>query len=101
MTTGFRHPEGPVAPDKILTPEEQARQRLAIGLQNPNTVVQAGAQARAVDNVFDYSKKPKDPTPESKDAYDRATESILKYIKVTEAASTAVDETVGEQEKLK
>jgi hypothetical protein len=38
---------------------------------------------------------------EAKDAYDRAEESLLKYIKTTEAAADAVGKSASEQEKLK
>src|SRR5581483_7386625 len=34
-------------------------------------------------------------------AYDRATESLLKYIKTTQAAAETMDKSVAEQEKAK
>ncbi|WP_052435644.1 hypothetical protein [Bradyrhizobium japonicum] len=55
--------------------------------------------AEAMNRKFDSSKAPQ--TDEGKDAYDRATESILKYIEVTKAAAETVGLSVAEQEKAK
>jgi hypothetical protein len=80
-----------------------ARQRLGSGLQNPANVSSSTDQINSIQNkVFpDVSKNPVAPVKEQKDAYDRAEESVLKYIETTKAASLAVSDAAGEQEKFK
>jgi len=79
-----------------------ARQRLASGLSNPANVAAATDQLNGIQNkVFpDVSKDPNAAKPDTS-AYDRATESVLKYIETTKAASLAVSDAAGEQEKFK
>lgn len=105
VTTGYKQPEGPVAPGNILTPDQQARAALTTGLQNPNTVRLAGTQTLSASDLLrkDKSKSKLADTPDAPDtaSWDRARDSILKYIEVTKAASLSVDATAGEQEKLK
>lgn len=96
--------EGPIqeTPEQALARGTSA---LRTGLQNRNTVSQARDQTLAASDRLrpDKSKStlPDEPDPEKKDAFDRAEESLLKYIEVTKAAATSIDLTVGEQEKLK
>lgn len=55
--------------------------------------------AEGLNRKFDTSKPP--PVAEEASAYDRATESILKYIEVTKASAATVGLSVAEQEKAK
>jgi len=57
--------------------------------------------AEGLNRQFDSSRNPIKTVQETASAYDRATESVLKYIKVTEAAAESVGKTVAEQEKAK
>jgi hypothetical protein len=54
--------------------------------------------AEAMSRHFDVSKAPVDDV---RGAYDRATESVLKYIEVTKASAQTVGLSVAEQEKAK
>jgi hypothetical protein len=80
-----------------------ARQRLASGLQNPANVSAATDQINSIQNKLfaDRSKDPAKVTAPDTSAYDRATESVLKYIETTKAASLAVSDAAAEQEKFK
>jgi hypothetical protein len=80
-----------------------ARQKLGSGLQNPANVSSATDQMNAIQNkVFpDTSKNPTKDITDTKDAYDRAEESVLKYIETTKAASLTVSDAAAEQEKFK
>jgi len=79
-----------------------ARQRLASGLSNPANVNAATDQINGIQNKLfpDVSKDPNAAKPDTS-AYDRATESVLKYIETTKAAALAVSDAAGEQEKFK
>lgn len=68
--------------DALLT---DARKRLAEGLNRK----------------FDTSQDPAKVTAPDTSAYDRAEESLLKYVETTKAASLAVSDAAGEQEKFK
>ncbi|SDE12338.1 hypothetical protein SAMN05216337_102064 [Bradyrhizobium brasilense] len=84
-------------------PMDVARALLASRLGNPTNI--ANAQRDAVSTAYrvrkDTSKVPGDEDGPDASAYDRATESLLKYIEVTKAASLSVDAGAAEQEKLK
>jgi hypothetical protein len=75
---------------------------LRTGLQNPNSVAQAGSQTLAASDVLrrDKSHASAQDAP-STEGWDRATDSLRKYIEVTNAASLSVDAGVNEQEKFK
>lgn len=79
-----------------------ARTKLGSGMQNPANISAATDQVNAIQNkVFpDVSKDP-NKTPVDTSAYDRAAGSITKYIETTKAASLAVSDAAGEQEKFK
>jgi hypothetical protein len=72
-------------------------------VQNPANVNAASDQINGIQNKLfpDVSKNPTKDIKETKDAYDRAEESVLKYIETTKAASLAVSDAAGEQEKFK
>lgn len=90
-------------PTENLDPMEAARSRLAIGLQNPANIQSAADQVNAIQNSLfkDTSKDPAKKIGETASAYDRATESVLKYIEVTKAEAATVGLSVAEQEKAK
>lgn len=92
--------QGPL--DSSNSAMDNARARLRSGLSQPTQVANARSETNFVhDSVIrDRSGNPDKDVPDAS-AYDRATESINKYIQVTTAASTAVDATRGEQEKLR
>lgn len=83
--------------------ELDARNRLAAGLRNPATVAAARDQGMSLYSSFykDASKDPAKKTDDTTAAYDRATESLLKYIKTTEAAAQTVEQSVYAQEHAK
>lgn len=93
--------EGPQqeTPDQALA---RATANLRTGLQNKNTVDQAGKQTLSASDKLrpDKSKAGLPDAPDTA-SWDRAVDAIEKYIKVTEAASLTVDATAGEQERLK
>jgi hypothetical protein len=66
-----------------------ARQRLAAGLN------------RNFDTSKPTTSDPNKPDPASTSAYDTATAVVQKYIETTKAASLAVSDAAGEQEKFK
>ena len=74
------------------------------GLNNPANVSRAKDYSNTIldkvrtDNSFDPDKK---KIGDDTAAYDRATESILKYIETAKAAAGAVSDAAGEQEKFK
>ncbi len=81
-----------------------ARQRLGSGLSNPGNIAAATDQVNTIQNkVFpDVSKDPsKKAVEDTTSAYDRAEESVLKYIETTKAASLSVSDAAAEQEKFK
>ncbi|WP_316234671.1 hypothetical protein [Bradyrhizobium sp. SZCCHNR1020] len=80
----------------------QARQQLGAQLYNPNNVTNAMRAATAVESRVrgDTSIDPK-KIDDTTNAYDRATESLLKYIATTNAAAETVGKGVAEQEKAK
>ena len=88
--------------NSVKSPLDRATDRLRSGLSQPTQVANARTKTNFVqDKVWrDQSGDPNKQQPNSS-AYDRATDAINKYIQVTTAASTAVDATAGEQEKLK
>jgi hypothetical protein len=93
--------EGPQqeTPDQALS---RATANLRTGLQNKNTVDQAGRQTlSASDKLRPDKSHAAAPDEEDNAAYERATEQLLKYIKVTDAAALSVDAGAGAQERLK
>lgn len=85
-----------------------ARKRLATGLMTPGALDQAAMQANSVQYGVrkDASKDPAEKSAqkaaeEAAGAYDRATESLLKYIATTEAAAQTVGRTAAEIERAK
>lgn len=91
-------------PDPAEAALAAARQKLGSGLQNPANVGAATDQINSIQTkVFpDVSKDPGAKAVEdSTAAYDRAEESILKYIETTKAAALTVSDAAGEQEKFK
>lgn len=57
--------------------------------------------AEGMNRKFDISTAPKPAVAETISAYERATDVVEKYIKVTDAAAASVGKSVGEQEKAK
>jgi hypothetical protein len=93
-----------LAPSPAQDALSAARSSLGAGLGNPANSNAARDQANAIQNAIfkDTSKNPADKsTGPDTAAYDRATESILKYIEVTKAASLSVSDAASEQEKFK
>lgn len=82
--------------------QDSARARLGSGLRNPNAVAAARDYANSVyDSVRKDTSKAPSSVGETITAYDRATESVLKYIEVTKASAATVGQSVAEQEKAK
>jgi hypothetical protein len=79
-----------------------ARQRLSSALPNSANIDAARDQANAISNKMrpDKSGDPK-TIDDTAGAYDRATESLLKYIATTNAAAESVGKSVAEQERAK
>lgn len=103
LTTGYKQPEGPVG--QAVDPMDTARQRLINGLKNPSTVDAARDQVNNIQNsVFkDKSKDPNAKKPDAPDtsSYDRATESLRKYVETSNAAASSIDLTADAQERFK
>lgn len=81
-----------------------ARQQLAAQMNNPANLMRARDETNAVQNaVFkDRSGDPdKKAVEETISAYDRAEESLLKYIEVTKASASAVGQSAAEQERAR
>lgn len=93
--------EGPQqeTPDQAYA---RAQAQLRVGMQNPNAVTQSTVQTNSLSIQLrrDTSKSGL-PDAETKDAFDRAEESLRKYIETTNAASLSIDATAGAQERLK
>ena len=72
-------------------------------MRNRNNLTSAASLATSIESrVFgDTSKDPAKQVDEVTAAYDRATESILKYIETTNASAQSVGSSVAEQEKLR
>lgn len=108
------YPGGGTAPQfgpDYISPQDFAKQqrdaadqKLRTGLANSNNVAAARDQTNEIyGKVFRDVSKPigtKTDAPDTS-AYDRATESVLKYIEVTKAASLSVSDAAAEQEKFK
>jgi hypothetical protein len=105
---------GKTAPYLSLMPPVAAGAATIGALSTPNDVDQQDAQrqalladarkrlAEAMNRRFDTSTPPPDKAlGNTASAYDRATESVLKYIEVTNAAAGTVGKSVAEQEKAK
>ncbi len=88
-----------------VDPMEDARKRLGTALQTPGVQQSQMTLTRSVQTAVrgDTSIDPASikNVKEVKDAYDRAEESLLKYIETTKAAADAVGKGVYEQERLK
>lgn len=90
--------------DAAGSEQSRAIDRLRSGLAQPNQINRGGADLSAIYSSI-RGDKSKDPaakdTGADTSAYDRATESVLKYIEVTKAASLTVGDGAAEQEKFK
>jgi len=91
-----------LAPAQQPSALDEARARLGTQLYNRNNIADSlSATVNAQSRVRqDTSVNPK-TVDDTKDAYDRATESLQKYIATTNAAADTVGKSVAEQEKAK
>src|SRR5262249_10821103 len=91
---------GPAAPADALS---QAQQQLGAQMRNRNNLTNAAGLATSIESrVFgDTSRDPAKQVDEVTAAYDRATESVLKYIETTNASAQSAGSSVAEQEKLR
>lgn len=89
--------------DSAGSAQDRALSALRSGLSQPTQVKNAFSSTKTLSDQLrpDQSKDPAKTVDDSTAAYDRATESVLKYIKVTEAASKTVSDSVAEQEKYR
>lgn len=89
--------------DSAGSAQDRALSALRSGLSQPTQVKNAFSSTKTLSDQLrpDQSKDPAKTLDASTGAYDRATESVLKYIKVTEAAADSVGKTIAEQEKAK
>jgi hypothetical protein len=90
----------PASPADALS---QAQQQLVAQMRSRNNLTNAAGLATSIESrVFgDTSKDPAKQVDEVTAAYDRATESIRKYIETTNASAQSVGSSVAEQEKLR
>lgn len=92
---------GPNGPTDPMT---DARARLAARLQSPDAMSAArGQMEEAYNRVHrvDTSHAPDKHMEETISAYERASDAVEKYIKMTDAATASVGKGVAEQERLK
>lgn len=89
--------------DNVGTTYDFAKRRLAAQLAQKNQVQRGVDELNALYSSIrgDKSKDPAKNVTETASAYDRATESVLKYIEVTKAEAATVGLSVAEQEKAK
>lgn len=101
MSSGYRVPEGPIYTD----PKTFATDQLRAGLQNPNAVAQGRDQTNNLYNSIlgdkSFNPEKKKQIDDVKDALERATDSVEKYILTTEASARSVGAGVAAQEKAK
>jgi hypothetical protein len=90
----------PAAPQDALS---QAQARLGAQLLNRNNITNAAQLSTGIESrvLGDTSKDPAKQADEVTAAYDRATESVRKYIETTNASAQSVGGSVAEQEKLR
>lgn len=106
LATGYKEAQGPAYIDPAAQMTD-ARSRLAVGLQNPATVNQARDNTNFIQNTLknsawsDKSKNPGNDNAPDTSAYDRAEESLRKYIETSDAAAKSIDLTTAAQERAK
>src|SRR5215831_16936022 len=90
----------PAAPADALS---QAQQQLSAQMRNRNNLTNAAGLATSIESrvLGDTSRDPAKQVDEVTAAYDRATESVQKYIETTNASAQSVGGSVAEQEKVR